>query len=302
MSRVVLEQGAMRVEIEPRIGAGIADLSWRVPGRGMTPLMRRAPEGTSWFNDLACYLLAPWSNRIAGGEFVWRGAHHRLEADWPDGTAIHGLVKGREWRLVQVSPVSAVLSCGVGAGDRGFAWAFTAEVGYVVRENGLRVWLEVRNEGGGADAMPVGLGFHPYWLRALDGGPDEVIVRASGLLRYPCEGMIPIAAAREDDTTKGLAAGTALDGMTLDDVFAGSSHGAEILWPRSGVRVRYRCSEELGHTVVFTGMSGSFCLEPVTMVNNGFVMESRGCSGTGVKALAKGKSMRVEWTIEVGVL
>jgi aldose 1-epimerase len=296
MPRIALEHGGMRVEIDPDLGAGIADLSWSAPGRPSIALMRRAPANLTWFNDLGCYLLAPWSNRVAGAEFEWRGSRHQLAADWPDGTPIHGLVKDRAWSVEQRSPTSAVLTCDVPAAA--FAWPFSARVGYMIVENSLRVALEVRNDGG-PGVMPAGMGFHPFWNRSLDGGADEVVVRLPGLRRYPCEGMIPVGLPREDDTTLRLAVGTTLDGLTLDDVFAGSADGADIAWPRSGVHVRYRCSHNLGHTVMFTGEQGSFCLEPVSMVNNGFNLTSKSLGETGVRALAKGESMSVEWTIEV---
>lgn len=324
MARLVLEHGGIRAEIEPRIGAGLAGLWWHVPGWGLTPVMRNAGEGVTWFNDLACYVLAPWSNRIAHGEFEWKGKRHRITPNWPDGTAIHGLVKDRAWTIRERSPVSAVLECAVAAGEPGgFAWGFLCRVSYEVGENSLRAVLEVRNESDAADPMPVGAGFHPFWLRALDGGSDEAVIRLAGLRRYPCEGMIPTGDASEDDVTVALGgasehrplsaavggtrwgsdgseAGLEVGRMTLDDVFAGSAHGAEILWARSGVRARYRCSAELGHTVVFTGMAGSFCLEPVTMVNDGFNLVSRGVSGTGVREIGRAESLRLEWGVEFG--
>src|SRR5437867_505839 len=104
--------------------------------------------------------------------------------------------------------------------------------------------------------------------------------------------MIPTGRPVADEVTRNLEAGRPLDSLSLDDVFLGSSDGAEILWPGSGVRVRYSCSRELGHTVVFTGapdtsgrMPEFFCLEPVSMVNDGFNLATRGWEGAGVRSL-----------------
>jgi galactose mutarotase-like enzyme len=44
-------------------------------------------------------------------------------------------------------------------------------------------------------------------------------------------------------------------------------------------------------------MPGFFCLEPVSMVNDGFNLESRGWKGTGVRALGVGETMSVWWTV-----
>jgi aldose 1-epimerase len=300
MSRIVLDEGGVRVELEPRLGAGIAELSFRVPGRGLVPLM--APKAVSWFNDLACYMLAPWSNRIAHAEFDWRGTNHRLNADWPDGTAIHGLVKDRPWRIEQRSPVSALLSCT--CDDAGaFPWAFRIQTCYVISATSLVTSAVLTHEHGTrTDPMPAGLGFHPFWQRSPGGGQADVTVRVPGLRQYPHEHMIPTGPAVEDEFTGRLAAGTTLDDLGLDDVFTGSTDGAVIEWPRVGIRVRYRCSPNLGHTVVYTGMPDVFCLEPVSMVNDGFNRESRGFPETGVHALAPGESMRADWSIEIDTI
>jgi aldose 1-epimerase len=154
--------------------------------------------------------------------------------------------------------------------------------------------------------MPAGLGFHPYWLRDLGEGPEEVTARVPDLRRYPCKGMIPVGPPAVDDVTRHLAEGRPLSTLTLDDVFLGSSDGAEITWPRSKLRVSYGCSPELGHLVVYTGPTEPktfrdriFCIEPVTMVNDGFNLASRGEPATGVSALRIGESMRATWSVRV---
>lgn len=300
MTGIVLESERLRVAVEPRLGAGISDFSWRSPAGAWVQLMRPAPPGTTWFNDLACYILAPWSNRIANAELSWRGMHHLLLADWPDGTAIHGLVKDRPWKISQRSPVSALLSCR-GGGNPAFPRPFTVEVAYEVAASSLQVSVAMTHATGNSrdGAMPAGIGFHPFWRRSLSVGDDDVVVKLGGLKRYPCEALIPTAPAAIDAITQRFAAGTRIDDLALDDIFTGSSDGAVIEWPRDRVQARYRCSTNLGHTVAFTGQPDSFCLEPVSMVNDGFNLESRGWTDTGVQALMPGESMHVSWTVEV---
>lgn len=308
---VVLQNSELRAEVDPGLGAGLVELSWKAPDRGFIPLMRntRSPR---WFNDLASYLLIPWPNRIAGARLDWEGRGHALKADWPDGTAIHGLVKDKPWRIEQRSPVSALLTfSSADTPDLPFPWPFSATVLYLIEGSAFTVEIvlthQERTSPGGT--MPAGLGFHPFWRRTLWDDRDEVSVHAPGLSRYPCRDMIPTADAAEDAVTELLTAARPLGSLTLDDVFRGSLDNAEIRWNRSGVRLRYECSESLGHAVLYTGspdararMPDFFCLEPVTMVNEGFNLASRGWSGTGARGLAAGKSIRASWAVRVGLM
>ena len=307
MANVILQDGDLRVEIDPALGAGLVDLSLTIPGRGPVPLMRTAPA-TGWFNDLASYLLIPWSNRISLGQFAWEGRTHRLATDWPDGTAIHGLVKEAPWRIEQRSPVSALLKFSSGELGAPYPWPFSASVLYRIDGSSVATRITLTHEVGGSipGTMPAGLGFHPFWKRSLWDPGDAVRVHAPGLRRYPCLNMIPVGTPELDAVSAALGDGMPLDSLTLDDVFAGSLDGSHIRWDRSGVRVTYECSPELGHAVLFTGapdprgeMPGFFCLEPVTMVNDGFNLASRGWIDTGVRALEPGESMLANWTIRI---
>jgi aldose 1-epimerase len=298
MGRIRIQTDRLRLEIDPAVGAGVTDFSLRHAGAWQA-LMRPAP-GRPGFNDVGCYLLAPWSNRIAGARFVWRSREHALRADWPDGTAIHGLVKDRPWRIAERTPLTATLELDSrDQEDLAFPWAFSARVRYEVTSDALSVRLGVCNASSDAEPMPAGLGFHPFFPRSLRDTHDEARIRYTGRGRYPAAGMIPTGSARPDEVTAQLAAGVPVSQLVLDDVFLGSAEAAAIAWPASGVRLTYACSPSLSHAVIYTGRLDSFCFEPVTMVNDGFNLASQGWSDTGVAALGPGESLVAEWTLHV---
>jgi aldose 1-epimerase len=303
MRRIVLESERLRVEVLPALGAGLSDFSVRGPGGAWSPLMRRAVSRPAHWNDLACYLLAPWSNRIAGAAFTFGGTRRVLRANWPDGTAIHGDVGAREWRVVDRSPESACLRVEAReAAGRNWPWAYAADVRYEVRGGIFRAALGVTNLD--ESPMPAGLGFHPYFAKVLWSVRDDVRVRVPNAGRYPATGMIPTGPAVMEEASRRLAAGGPLGDLELDDVFAGFTGGAEIEWPSSGVTAAWRCSPEAGHAVVYTpvhaGSPGAhFCLEPVTMVNDGFNRMARGQAGTGVRVLGPGERLGVWWEMAV---
>lgn len=310
MNRVAIDTAGLHLEIDPDLGAGIAAFSLRRADGALAPLMRRAPERPRWFNDLACYTLVPWCNRIAGARFMFRGREHTIRPDWPDGTAIHGDAKHRPWRVLDRSPVAARF----GIDSRDFAdanwpWPYAATVRYDLSDDALAIDLTVKNLGD--SPMPAGMGLHPFWMRRPWTTDADAVVRFNAAGRYPATEMIPTGPARDDDLSRRFARGTTLEGLELDDVFAcAAGNGApalmvrpwgSIAWPKSGVRLEVACLPAFGHAVVYSPSSpgGWFCCEPVSMVNDGFNLVERGQKGTGVVVLEPGQAMtgRVEFRV-----
>lgn len=257
---------------------------------------------------MACYTLAPWSNRVAGAAFRWHGKEHRLFADWPDGTAIHGLVKDQAWTIEDRSPLSVSMKFRsrehLALGD--FPWLFECVVNYELTPEGLAADLELTHTAPTpAGPMPAGVGFHPFFPRCLEGETGSASLRFEPRGRYPVKDMIPVEQPALDATCHALARCLPLGSATYDDVFFGSLHGAEIRWP--GVTLAFSCSPALGHAVLYTGapdpetghMPGFFCLEPVSMVNDGFNLRERGWPDTGVATLDPGASLSVRWALRV---
>lgn len=302
MRPVTIQGERLRLQLAPELGAGILDLSLRGAKGLWHPVMRRAPACPNGFDELACYLFVPWSNRVAGAAFTFRGATHRLRPDWPDGTAIHGDAKDHAWQILDRSPVSARFERDARAeSGRNWPWPYLARVRYEIDADELRIDLSATNA---ADVdVPMGLGFHPFWMRRLWDERDEVVVNATLAGRYPARGMIPTAPPRADDATAHFAAGRPLANLQLDDVFAGSLDALEIRWPASGVTARFSCSRELGHTVIYSPRTDSggpmpwFCVEPVSMVNDAFNLLARGEPGTGTAIVAPGATFSVTWRV-----
>ncbi len=298
----------LRLDVLPELGGGVSRLDLRHPSLGVLSPWRPASGVPTSFTSLASYSLVPWSNRIDHATLHHRGRVHRLRADWRDGTAIHGDAKHRPWRVVDRSPLSVRLAVEVDdPEDRNFPWAYGATVRYELRGSTLSTSLAVVNRD--REPFPTGLGFHPFWRRRLVAGDGacsgEAVVRLPVGSRYPCERIMPAGPAVRDDLVDRLAAGTTLEGLDLDDVFAGFEGRAEVTWPGVGVRARCACSPEFSHAVLYSPRSGDdaghFCLEPVTMVNNGFNLRERGWTGTGVVDVAPGRTFEGVWTVSFDV-
>lgn len=323
---VILESASLRAAIAPGIGAGLLDLSLRGPGGLWFPLLRRTPPGAPHFNDLSMYLLAPWTNRIKRARFRFDGREIGLNADWPDGTAIHGAVKDKPFRLLDRSPISARFEfVSRGHANANWPWAFACLARYEVESDRVHCEVSVRNDD--QSPMPAGVGFHPFLMRQLWDTQDKLRVCADVRARYPLRAVMPTGRARPDALCARLRKGTALDRDDLDDVFvrgdprpipAKSPDGKPEAWAAatytaSRVRVLLDASTNLGHTVIYNplhrpkplrgkrapvgGPLPWLCVEPCSMVNDAFNLASRGEPGTGMVMLRPGERLAARFSI-----
>ena len=337
MTTISLRTARLRLDVRPDIGGGCAGLwvnagavnagdagaDWR---RAWVSMAGAREPG--WFNDLGCYLLAPWSNRVAGAAFPFEGRDVTLRADWPDGTAIHGVVKDRAWRVLDRSPFSArLLFESDEYAGLNWRWRFRAVARYEVADEDVPApggataaqhWraalacdLEITNTDD--RPMPAGGGWHPFFARTLWPGSADVRVRIPGARRYPCTNMLPTGPAARDEVSALLDAGGSLGTTFLDDVFVCDASRPMVLeWAGppgasggvggdGGVRCEIERSPECGHAVVYAPveqeaggparLGALVCVEPVSMVNDGFRLHARGEPGTGVVVLRPGETL-----------
>lgn len=310
MGPIVIESDDLRLVLNGNLGGGVARLDLRDSHGAWCPLWRPSPQHPSHFNDLAMYLLAPWSNRIQGPSVPFGDRRVDLRPDWPDGTAIHGCVKDRPFRLLDRSPVSARLVFDSREHeDLNWPMPFRVTIRYEVDGPALHIESVLTHAPSGAtppsrSRMPAGLGFHPFFMRTL-WAEDQVHARVPVTARYPAERMLPTGSAAEDATVRALRHGVPVADLALDDCFLGSLDGAEITYPASRVRLTLNATPTCTHTVLYTGGEPApetplafFCLEPVTMLNNGFNLRDRGWDD-GVVDLAPGESLQAGFSLRI---
>lgn len=129
-----------------------------------------------------CAVLAPWSNRIQNARYTWMGQEYDL-GPAPDGSreANHGLILNTDFERIDdgQDPASLTLHAVTG-GVEGYPWPLDVSVTYWISENtsgqGHRLELEINVRNLADVAVPVGLGWHPYFhAKALtDQGIDSL--------------------------------------------------------------------------------------------------------------------------------
>ncbi len=316
MTRPLLERDDLRLEIDPALGGAVTGLWLRTPAGDFTPLLRPTPPGSIHARDTACFVMAPWVNRIPGGVLTFDGERHVLPANWPGsgpgggpgGGTLHGLAHARAWRVLDRSPVSARLALDArGDAAAPWPWDWAGTLRYELTTGGLDATIEVTNASD--RPMPCGVGFHPYFPRVLWDARDRVRVQLPALGHYPLHDCIPTGDARDDDLCRALRDGATLDEHgPLDDVFTLRAGTWAIEWPASGVRATFGVSAELTHAVLYAPASGVggpapwFCVEPVSMATDAFGLAARGVAEparVGAHTLAPGERLHATWRLRV---
>jgi len=301
---ITLELERIRMVVNPRFGASIASLMIKDDDGKWAPLLRSMATGSESASDAGSFVMLPWTNRISDGIFRFAGEDYTLRSNFPDGCAIHGVGRDLPWQIVDRSPITARFMLDSRGFDHeaiNYPFRFGAVVRFEIGPDRAEIDLSITNLDD--RPIPIGCGHHPYFHRHLFSDADDLRIKLHVAGRYPAIGCIPTGDPVNDDICASLRAGKPIANPGLDDVFSGFGGVATLDWPESNVRMTMRCSENLSHLVIYTpqddrGEADEFvCVEPVTMVNDGFNRLDDGRSDTGAIVLSPDETMRSRMTL-----
>jgi aldose 1-epimerase len=215
-------------------------------------------------------VLAPWPNRIEGGEYTFDGQKLQLPLTEPaTRNAIHGLVRFMPWRTV-VHEADRVLFELLLHPQPGYPFTLLLRNEYRLGDGGLTVSTSAENLG--ATTAPFGLGHHPY-LSAPSGKVDDMVFQLPG--HEPRR----VGEAKLDDTFGDLARDS--EGIARVRV------DGSVVWMDAAYR----------YVLLFTGdlpdvRRRSLAVEPMTCPRNAFR------SGEGLIHLAPGDRVEASWGID----
>ena len=242
-----LAGGGWTAEILPIQGATFGRLTYE--GRD---LLVPIPPDTAPIGPFhGAFLMAPWTNRLDAGRIEAAGRVWHMPINRPtEHTALHGLLRDLPWHVESQAPGSAVLNRTLDHPP----FHVAARMKVALSARGLSLELALTNLS--RHATPLGLGWHPFFVRLpgtrLRFGARVVFGRDSRNLPIAPR---PIA---------GLDGGDAvLDG--LDTHFAGWDGVAEITWPGSRALVLRAAGAWRANLQVFAPRdSGILAVEPVS--------------------------------------
>lgn len=286
MSSLTLAHGDSRAELRPATGGALA--SWRWRG---CDLLRPAPEDAT-VRQMACYPLAPYSNRIGHAVLQAPDQRHTLRANFaPEPHSIHGFGWQRAWQVAGSTCDSAELLL-AHAADADWPYACTVRQTVTLDDAGLRMTLSVTNDD--ARAMPAGLGFHPYFPLA----PGlRLETQWHGLWRVGGD-RLPLDLAPQSQGSP-FATPQPVAGWQADDCYSGWSGRASLHYPDYVLRMS--ASDNCRHLVCFAPNDGrSFiAIEPVTHANDAFALAARGAKDTGMRLLAPGATLSIAMRLAI---
>ena len=241
----------------PASGGGLARLDWIAAPRSIS-LMRpvAADRIDPDPNELACYPMIPWCNRIGGGRFAFNGKHYHVAPNRTnEAYPIHGDGWLAAWTIVEQSPTSLTLQFDK-SGPGPFIYRGTLH--YELDANTLSFELSAQNHG--PETMPFGLGLHPWFLRTPD---VEVQASAAGLWEAG-DDLLPVM-RRPLSGSAALHPLHASPGRTIDNVFFGWDGVAFMRWPERKIALRLETEPAMSHFTFYAPLEQPFfCLEPVT--------------------------------------
>jgi aldose 1-epimerase len=245
-------------------------------------------------------ILVPWPNRTAAGVWTWNGTEQRLALTEPmAGNAIHGLLRHVLYRVGRRS-ADAITLHAVVPPQPGWPVALDTSVGFAVAADGLTVTHTVRNVG--TDAVPFGVGAHPY-LRVGDAPTDDCTLTLAATSCLPLEGGLPTGPAVPVTGELDMRRGRRLAGMELDHAFGGSVPAAGDTLVRHRLEadrgtdrggVELWADPDFGWVQVFTpddhpGRGRAVAVEPMTCPPDALN------SGTGLLTVAPGEAWSGRW-------
>ncbi|MDQ3963287.1 MAG: hypothetical protein M3277_05145 [Actinomycetota bacterium] len=279
---VVLSAGSDRVQIEPDEGGKISSLVAGGTERILTRPAEASPGDTLLWG---CFFMAPWVGRIAEGRLPWEGQTHQFPQNF-GGHAIHGLVFDKVWSVDNMTKSSIAMSCDlVRAG-----WPFGGTVHHRIDLGAGHLTLTARVEAGDR-SMPVSVGWHPYFVRPLE-GDLSVTVAADNVLETS-EDLIPTGRLIPVSGDTDLRRGRALGERRLDHVYAGARGPARVTWPDLELELEF--DQPIETIVVYTPAHAA-CVEPQTAWPDAPALASSGVEGTGVATLAGGEAFEASTT------
>jgi aldose 1-epimerase len=278
---ISLANSYLKLEVAPELGGGITRFDW-CGKDGDEPLFRRTPRPAARLdpNELACYPLVPFSNRIGHGRFSFDGREYHITPNRAgEAYPIHGDGWLTRWRVESVDDDYIKL---VVDKDDGTPYTYRASITYVLSGATLVMRLEVENTG--RDPLPFGLGVHPFLVRD---GSTALSAEAGGVwLAGP--DWLPV---RHVTTPAAWQLGVAysLPDALVNNAFTDWSGGASIIWAQR--KLVLHISADCDFYVLYTPTGKDyFCFEPVDHPVNAVNLPG-GPQSHGMTVLAEGERL-----------
>jgi aldose 1-epimerase len=282
--------GALSLTLSPELGGSIARFDYRRSDGTQIPVLRGSADRDATVLDQASFPLVPYSNRIRGGRFTFRGREVRIAPNMTgDPSPLHGQGWLAPWDVVALGETEAELRFAHRAHE--WPWCYEARQTFALDEGGLTVTLTCTNTDD--EPMPCGLGQHPYFpctpQTILDTEVESVWTIDDKVL--PVEKIV--AEGRFDLRNRTVA------GQGLDHGFGGWGGRARVDDPTLPVALEMS-SPDAGFFQLYSPTSGElFVIEPVSHANAALNQPEEEWPALGLLVLEPGETMSLTMRLDV---
>ena len=284
---LTLDDGLTRLTLAPELGASLVNWS-RLSDAW--PLLRHSDgQALAAANPrlLACYPLAPWSNRIGGGGFDCPGGWQTLTANTDhEPLPIHGSAWQQPWQLVDATSDSAHLQLDSQA-------PFPYRASLQVRLAGGCLSLTLQAIHLGQRPTWYGLGLHPYITRTA-----HTRLQASAEQVWLCDENKLSSQLVELPEAWNFSAPGKLPAQLVDNAFTGWPGDARIVQPDAGYQLVCHAEGAEFFLLYCPEDREFFCFEPVSHPVNAHHLPDR----PGLQLLDSGESCRLHFSLHYQAL
>ncbi|HYD80129.1 MAG TPA: aldose 1-epimerase [Paucimonas sp.] len=285
-----LESSTQRLYLAPELGGAITAWDWKSP-EGWTPIFRPWDGKSEDRYTMACFPLVPWSNRITQGGFEQHGVFHPVAPNRAgEPYPIHGDGWLQAWSVTEqgMNRIRLALESHRHGGN---PYDYMASQSVTLLPNGIAIELMAMHLGD--EALPYGLGLHPYFVR----NEETLLLAKTGGVWLAGADPIPIRHTTDFPPTWDYNRPAPLSGPPIDNCFTGWDGHATITYPDRRFAVTMTMSDCKGYSLMYRPPGEPyFCYEPITQPIDAFHMPGR----PGLVELTRGSStvLRVKFEFE----
>ncbi|MFK8075275.1 MAG: hypothetical protein AB8B84_01720 [Granulosicoccus sp.] len=305
MSLVLIESDTWRLWSEPREGVQwmaaevFRDGAWHAVVPDCRPADGpRAGQASHAPLAAASFHMLPYSNRIRDGRFEHQGQTVQLEN--AQAHAIHGALRKLPWQVVKQD--GSTLICRIDTANHAgvnWPWPISAEIEQRVEGTTLTSRITLTNEGD--TDMPAGFGWHPYFVRQVNGSDATLTLPVTGVFPDAAGDCLPDGAAVELPPELDFRQARRLDAsQRIDCCLSGLQGRCVIDWQEGGIKLVMASSAVCEYLILFNPDMPHFAVEPVTNANDAFNLASRSIE-SGTQILAPGATLEATMVIEAEV-
>lgn len=286
---ITLQNDHWQVGILPETGASIA--FGRIRHNDTWVDVMRPTAEKDWGNSSNCssFIMLPWCNRIKDGVLRFEDKTYPLQTTKDDGTARHGDVRKRSWRVDAVDDAHIRMSLkSSDFPDMNWPFAFSTTAEYGLSRRRLIWILSIKNED--SRPFPTGFGHHPYFVKTDGVNTPQVQIPCNQyfeLTDYMATG-VPVPIINQIDFRQMRELGDAEINHVLTT--RNGNEPARMRYPAYGATLEMYADDLFKHILLFAPEGQPYyAVEPMTNVSDGFNLFAKGIEGTGVFVLQPGE-------------